>query len=189
MPWYRMGATLDAGSVLTWLRDSIFHLPMETGAEDLLSWAEGIPAGSEGLIFDPDLTGDSRRGNGTKFASYRNLRAHHHRGHLVNAALEGTAQALYLAFRDLSDGLPAPKRIVLTGGGSRSLRWSQIVANIFRLPLVRMLEADGSALGAAMLAANAAGDRIDPAAWTAFSEPLTPDPSASEILRSFDRIA
>ncbi len=78
------------------------------------------------------------------------------------------------------------KRIVATGGGSRSLPWMQAVADATGLPVDTVAVSEGAALGAAFLARMAAGRetsfdaarswaragrRIDPdAGWTAAAD-------------------
>ena len=53
--WYLMGVVLSAGSSLRWLRDTI---AAGTSYDSLTAEAENIPAGSEGLMFLPYLSGE-----------------------------------------------------------------------------------------------------------------------------------
>jgi xylulokinase len=46
-----------------------------------------------------------------------------------------------------------PKEIRVTGGGSRSAYWRQMMADIFGVPVVAMVEDEGAALGGALQAA------------------------------------
>jgi xylulokinase len=45
------------------------------------------------------------------------------------------------------------KEIRVTGGGAKSAAWRQIMADIFGVPVVGMMEDEGAALGAALQAA------------------------------------
>jgi xylulokinase len=56
-----------------------------------------------------------------------------------------------------SMGLPAPAEIRATGGGTRSARWRQILADVLATPIVTMPSTEGAAQGAAILAAVGAG--------------------------------
>jgi len=46
-----------------------------------------------------------------------------------------------------------PREIRVTGGGSRSAAWRQMMADIFGVPVVAMIEDEGAALGGALQAA------------------------------------
>ena len=81
----------------------------------------------------------------------------HGAGHLARAALEGTAFGL----RDVAERLRAmgvaAGRVRVLGGGAKSRLWAQIRADVTGLPVERSAVADSSAVGAAILAAVAAG--------------------------------
>ncbi len=71
------------------------------------------------------------------------------------------------------------RRIVATGGGSRSLAWMQAVADATGLPVDMVAVPEGAALGAAFLARMAAG--LETAfgasgAWAGVSRRIDPDP-------------
>jgi xylulokinase len=71
------------------------------------------------------------------------------------------------------------KRIVATGGGSRSLPWMQAVADATGLPVDTVAVSEGAALGAAFLARMAAGretsfDAAD--GWARVGRRIDPDP-------------
>lgn len=75
-------------------------------------------------------------------------------------------------------GVPA-RRIVATGGGSRSLRWMQGVADATGLPVETVAVPEGAALGAAFLARMAAGlETVFEAsvAWARSGRVVEPDP-------------
>jgi xylulokinase len=75
-----------------------------------------------------------------------------------------------------------PSEIRLTGGGSKSPTWCQILADIFGYPVVTMQSSEGAALGAAIQALAAAtptesiatlSDRCAPTAEGSRLEPRT----------------
>jgi xylulokinase len=71
------------------------------------------------------------------------------------------------------------RRIVATGGGSRSVPWMQAVADATGLPVDTVAVSEGAALGAAFLARMAAGletafDVAD--TWSAVGRRIEPDP-------------
>ena len=71
--------------------------------------------------------------------------------------MEGSVFALYDAFEVLAELGGTPERIVLAGGGARSRIWTQIVADIFELPVDPLEQSEGSAMGAAIVAGAMVG--------------------------------
>jgi xylulokinase len=72
------------------------------------------------------------------------------------------------------------RRIVATGGGSRSVPWMQAVADATGLPVDTVAVSEGAALGAAFLARMAAGleSAFDVAdTWSAVGRRIEPDPA------------
>ena len=185
--WYTMGATLAAGLALRWLRDNVFDLRGQDAFARMTAWAESVPAGANGLIFVPYLTGERTPHLDPRArAVFLGLTARHGRADLVRATIEGTAFAAYDAYLALRDAGAAPSRIVVAGGGARSGVWRRIVADLFALPVLPLATAEQSAVGAAVLAA-AAGHGLDPVAtaraWASYEDPTEPDPAATARYR------
>ncbi len=75
------------------------------------------------------------------------------RANIYRAAMEGATYALRSGFDALlATGLRFDA-IRLTGGGSHSAAWRQMIADVFNLPVEVPLQAEGAALGAALQAA------------------------------------
>ena len=83
-----------------------------------------------------------------------------------------------------------PRLLAAAGGGSRSLLWRQIIADVTGIPVSRSETVEAAALGAGILAAAGAGLFPD-AASAALAmtppliEPLAPDAAAAE---RYDRL-
>ncbi len=78
--------------------------------------------------------------------------------HLVQAVLEGVALALADGHEALRASGASARRLVLTGGGSRSRRWAELIASALGVPLViHATSREGPALGAARLARQGTG--------------------------------
>jgi xylulokinase len=110
--------------------------------------------------------------------------------HFYRAVLEGIAYEQRLAWESLAEaGLPSPRELRMVGGGSRSELWRQIVADVGGIPVTPSASTEASALGAAILAANAAGWYPDAgqaaAAMTESGKTIAPDPEAQGL---YDRI-
>jgi len=173
--WLSGGAVGWAGTVL--------GLPR---AEDFERLAAAAPPGAGGVRFLPALSGSmAPEWNPAARGCFYGLTAAHGPAHLARAVLEGCA----FAMRDVVDrlgalGVPA-RRIVLGGGGARSALWARIRADAAGLPARRAVEVDSAPVGAAMLAAVAAGFRPALASCAAElpegTEPLAPDPAARAL--------
>ncbi|MCX7682916.1 MAG: FGGY family carbohydrate kinase [Anaerolineae bacterium] len=107
----------------------------------------------------------------------------HTRAHLYRAILEGIAfeQRLHTEGVEAALGRPVSSYVTM-GGGSQSIRWRQIIADVTGRPVYRATTTEAAALGAAILAALGVGLFADAhtaaAAMTSVEpEPLTPDPA------------
>ena len=80
------------------------------------------------------------------------LTAAHTRGHLIRAILEGVAFSLRDSLEIFKELEIPVSEIRASGGGSRGLIWRQIQADVYGKELVTLRTAEGSALGAALLA-------------------------------------
>ncbi|MBT3482504.1 MAG: xylulokinase, partial [Opitutales bacterium] len=73
--------------------------------------------------------------------------------YMIRAAIEGVTMGMNFGLQRLKELGVSTSEVRLTGGGSRSPAWRQIMADIFGLPVVCMLEDEGAALGGALQAA------------------------------------
>ncbi len=120
-----VGITESAGSNLDWLIEKFYKYEKSDPAiEDIFSFidreTEGVPPGSDHLIFTPWLLGErcpvsSTTTRGTLF----NVGLEHTRGHFVNALLEGVAYNLKWIFENYQRDFGfLPEKITAIGGGS-----------------------------------------------------------------------
>jgi xylulokinase len=72
---------------------------------------------------------------------------------MARAAMEGVTMGMNYGLRRLAALGVKAKEIRLTGGGARSPVWRKIVADVFGVPVVAMVEDEGAALGGALQAA------------------------------------
>jgi xylulokinase len=163
--WHVMGVMLSAGGSLRWLRDTIAGPEREVGRlsgvdpyEIMIAEAAQVPAGSEGLLFLPYLTGErTPYADPNARGAFVGLTLRHGKGAMVRAVLEGVAYGLRDSL-ELLRTLHIPIRQVrASGGGARSTLWRQIMANIFGTELVTINITEGAAYGAALLAGVGAG--------------------------------
>ncbi|TFF90867.1 MAG: hypothetical protein EU548_00790 [Promethearchaeota archaeon] len=81
----------------------------------------------------------------------------HQRRDLFRAVLEGVAFEVRKNIEVFKELKIEPKELKLTGGGSRSDFWNQIMANVLGVTCVRNVIEEATSLGAAILAASGAG--------------------------------
>ncbi|MCS6777375.1 MAG: xylulokinase [Chloroherpetonaceae bacterium] len=163
--WHLMGVMLSAGGSLQWYRDTFCQAEQTVAAtvgrdpyELICAGAATAPAGSEGLIFLPYLTGERTpypdpNARGVLFGLTRRT----NRAHVARAILEGVAYGLNDSFL-IMQGLGVPIREVrASGGGARSALWRQILADVTGHAHVTINVDEGPAFGVALLAGVGTG--------------------------------
>lgn len=157
--WMLDNNTRACAQSTTWFRQ-VFLKSYETSEEAyriMISEAEDVPIGCEGLFFHPYLMGeDSPYWNPRLTGSFFGIRATHHRAHFARAVLEGTAYALRDA-RSAFDNLKEPTtEYLMVGGGIKNPLWSSIIADVLGIEAYIPEQAD-AAFGAAMIAGIGSG--------------------------------
>lgn len=76
---------------------------------------------------------------------------------IYQAILEGIAYEMRINLDLLKKGKIRPKKLVATGGGSNSLRWLQIKADILNLPIVVLNSTEAGSRGCAIMAGLSCG--------------------------------
>ncbi|HEU0251824.1 MAG TPA: xylulokinase, partial [Pyrinomonadaceae bacterium] len=158
--WHLMGVMLSAAGSLQWYRD---RLACDRSFAELVDEAASVPAGSDGLLFLPYLSGE-RTPHPDPFAraAWIGLTARHGQAHLTRAVLEGVAFGLKDIFELMKGvGLGPIEQIRVSGGGAKSTLWRQILADILEAELVTVNTTEGAAYGAALLAGVGAGAWAD----------------------------
>lgn len=130
-------------------------------AEELLSEeAEAVPAGSNGLMVVLDWLApvDALYKKGVMIG----FDGRHTRGHIYRAILEAVALTMRKHLSDMSEELGVTlKKMIITGGGSNSDLFMQILADVFGLPTVRNVVNGAAGLGSAICVAVATGAYAD----------------------------
>ncbi len=190
--WHMMGVTLAAAGSLAWLHDALVP---DRSYDELSSLAGATPAGADGLVFLPYLSGErTPYPDPLARGAFVGLTTRHGLGHLVRAVMEGVAFSLLDSLDVMVEaGVTRPQQIRISGGGARSATWRQIVADVLDAEVATVTTTEGAAYGAALLAAVGAGwhESVDAGAagWVHVAEatpPVNPAvyPPLHEIYRS-----
>ena len=159
--WVVGGAVSNGGLVLDWLLERFMPELAREAREDGLdphgravAFAAEAPAGADGLLFVPALTGERAPSwNPGVRGTLVGLARHHDRRHVLRAALEGIALQLRWVLASLREAGTQPQRVHASGGFTNSRAWVQLVADVLQTPVaVASPQADTACRGAALLA-------------------------------------
>jgi len=150
---------MTGGMVLKWFKDNFFSAGNTSKLNDneiyniLTSEASKIPAGSEGLIMLPHITGAFFPENNPKARGvFFGISIDHRRGHFTRAILESIAFMLRRDLEIFFNNNIKIKSIISMGGGAKSGLWNQIKADITGLELLIPENTETALLGAAVIA-------------------------------------
>jgi xylulokinase len=163
--WHVMGVMLAAGGALRWFRDALCEAAKAAAAargvdpyDVMMKQAAEAPAGCEGLLFLPYLSGErTPHPDPQARGAFVGLTLRHGRPHLTRAVLEGVAFGLRDSLELLRAMGRRPDEVRASGGGARSPLWRSILADVFGARVVTVNVAEGAAYGAALLAGVGTG--------------------------------
>jgi len=148
--WHLMGVMLSAGGSFRWYRETLAN---QDSYEALTAAAAKISAGSEGLLFLPYLTGErTPHPDPNARGAFVGLSVRHTKAHLTRAVIEGVSYGLRDSLELMQALGISTTQVRASGGGAKSARWRQILADIFNAEIVTMNSTEGAAYGAALLA-------------------------------------
>jgi xylulokinase len=157
--WTLEAALASGVHSVEWFRARVLRDRSPDALEAIEGEAAAVPAGADGLLFLPYLVrAETPHWDPAARGAWVGLRDHHELGHLYRALLEGITyeQLTVLSMIEEETGT-ATQRMRLMGGGARSGLWVQLIADIFEWPVEVTEHTETTALGAAVLAAAAAG--------------------------------
>jgi glycerol kinase len=163
--WVQEASVFTTGAVLRWFRDEVGHLERQQAEKEgvdpydlMTKLAEGSSPGANGLLLIPHLVGAGAphwnpHGKGILFG----LSLGHQRRDIYRSILEGVAFEVKKNIEVFKRIGIEPEELKLTGGGSRSNLWNQIMADALNVSCVRNVIEEATSLGAGILAAAGAG--------------------------------
>lgn len=162
--WVQEASIFTSGAVLKWFRDQVGHkecLATQEGQDSydvITAEAEKSSIGAKGLLLIPHFVGSGAPNwNPLAKGIIFGLSLGHERKDLYRAILEGVAYEIKKNIEVFKELGIEPKKLMLTGGGSRSDYWNQIYADVLGITCVRNIITESTSLGAAILAASGAG--------------------------------
>lgn len=157
--WGTILSITTGGVCLDWFRKQV------AGSEDeSIDYAEvnrmamqNAQPGSGGLRFYPYFSGAGQpEPDNCSKATFLGLDLSHGRGQIMHAIMEGVSFQIIWALRRLEQHSPI-KRLVLTGGATKSSLWTQMLTDIADRPVYVPEVTDPACVGAAMMAGVGCG--------------------------------
>ena len=153
--WNIQGSSLNGGIALKWLKDKVLSVDdYKTINEEAMS----VKAVSDGLIFLPYLSGE-RTPHFDPYARgvFFGLTLNHERKHMIRAVMEGVVYSLRDSLEIFKSLNIDVKKVIASGGGTKSKVWLQLQADIFNSPVYTTNGEEQACLGAAIMAGIGVG--------------------------------
>jgi xylulokinase len=163
---YALAAGMScAGTLTRWFRDNFAGDIVKKAADahvnsyaELAKLAEGIAAGSDGLIVLPYFSGERTPINDPEAKGVIfGLNLLHTREHIYKAILEGVGYGIGQHFAIFDELGIETRKIMAVGGGVKNAGWLQIVSDIAGKEQRLTCNSVGAAFGDALLAALGSG--------------------------------
>jgi xylulokinase len=176
--WLPNGCMATSGSLIRWFQTMVGGIELTTldgeaqqrPPADVLCLPYFL--GEKSPLHDPDLRG-----------AFMGLHLGHDRSDLYRAVLESIAFGFrhhVEVFEDIGIGI---KNVMVTNGGSKSVLWKQIHADVLGVDLHPVVDHPGASLGAAVIAAVGTGvldELTDVDRYLSLGPPVVPDPGRAE---------
>lgn len=198
--WHIMGVTQGAGLSLKWFKDQFCQdyaaRAEEEGCDiyDLINAdIQTVPVGSDKLIYLPYLMGERTPHldpdcRGVFFG----LSAIHTKKHLLRAVMEGVSYSLCDCNQILKEMGVEVTQMMACGGGGQSPVWRQMLADLYQCSVKTVRQAEGPALGVAILAGVGCGiyPSVEEACDALISEKSStePVPEEAEVYAAYHKL-
>jgi len=163
--WELEGTTTGMGGNYRWLRDTLGQDELnEAGTRGISVYdvlnerAEASPPGSRGVMFLPYLSGaDTPKLDRYARGAFLGMNQQHRKGDFVRAVIEGSTFELKTVMDVFRNTGISIENFRFSGGGANSKLWSQVVADVFNVPVTTVATPEATALGAAIIGGVGAG--------------------------------
>ena len=186
------GAINNGGLILNWLLEK-FMVKEALAAKDyeqLFEAIKTVPAGNDGLLFLPYLTGErTPLWDSNSCGVYFGIKTLHIQANFLKAALDGVCFAICHVLDALNQSAEKIEEIRVSGGFTASPVWVQLMADITGKKLTVVQAEDASAIGAAFLAIKTGkfiGFRLKDDAQT--NQTIQPNPEKHQVYSNYYRL-
>lgn len=153
--WLIMGANLSGGVSLKWLKNNVLQM---NSYDEMTDLADTVPAGSDGLLFLPYLSGERTPWNDPNARGiFFGLSLKHERKELIRAVMEGIIFAQRGSLEIFREMGLSFNRVIASGGGARSRVFKSVIASQFDCEVVTSTVREQGCVGAAIIAAVGTG--------------------------------
>lgn len=157
--WLLQGGSVGGGGALKWFRQ---EFGKDMSFDDLTAEAGAVPAGSDGVVFLPYMSGErSPIWNPDAKGVFYGLSFDKTRGHMIRAVLEGVAFSLEHNLRTAAETGIQVDTLNAMGGAANSVLWTQIKADVTGKKIQVPASDTATTLGAAILAGIGCGVYTD----------------------------
>ena len=158
--WHSMGGPMSAGLSIEWFKDRFCQDLVQKAKEEnrafydmLTEMTDAIPIGSERLIYLPFLMGERTPHMDPLYrGAFLGLNTVHTQAHMLRAIMEGVSYCLADCNNMLKEEGIHVTSMRACGGGSRSIVYRKMLADLFECDIHTLGEEGGAAYGAAILA-------------------------------------
>lgn len=163
--WHSMGGPMSAGLSIEWFKDRFCQDLVQKAKEENRSFydmlteiTDEIPIGSERLIYLPFLMGERTPHMDPLYrGAFLGLNTVHTQAHMLRAIMEGVSYCLADCNNMLKEEGIHVTSMRACGGGSRSIVYRKMLADLFECDIHTLGEEGGAAYGAAILAGVGTG--------------------------------
>lgn len=157
---YNIGNQWIASGILEWARKNLYTDITDNVYEVMISGAEKVPAGSNGVKVIPKFYEELKGKPGGQISG---LTMESTRDEIYRAILEALSERLAEGKRALETaGGFKTKSILCVGGGSKNRLWNQLRANYTGVPLKIIDQKETTVLGASLFVQAACGNASSP---------------------------
>ncbi|MGZ3873419.1 MAG: gluconokinase [Mucilaginibacter sp.] len=181
---YICGGPINNGGIaLQWWLKNISLTDGENDYEQLFRQIATVPAGSDGLLFLPYLTGERAPvWDSESCGNFFGVKLQHTQANFSRAVLEGICFALRDVLDAVQQNAQPITQINVSGGFVQSDLWVQTLADITGKKMVIVQSEDASAMGAAFLALKNTGLITEyPASEFAGLKTFEPNPANTRV--------
>ncbi len=161
--WLLQGGTTGGGGVMRWFEQNFADYERNNGSDksslvQLNEIAEKIPAGCDGMVFLPYMSGERTPiWDPDAKGVFYGLDFSKTKGHFVRACMEGVAFALRHNLETAAAAGAGVDELKAMGGSANSLLWTQIKADVTGKRIVVPASDTATTFGAAILAGVGVG--------------------------------